>query len=375
MIRIGLRMIFGARGRYATLVLGLAFAVLLSTQQVAILLGVLERATGPLQNIGVADLWVVSRDTISIDFLRDMHVRELMRVRSVPGVEWAEPLLSYKAAANLPSGEYFNMHLIGIDRSSRIGRPPEVLSGDLASLDLPDTVFVDVSDGRRVPRLGIGNVVHIGGRRIRIVGTCRARGGLEGRVVLFTSVENLRRFIPPVAQSVSMILIKTRPGIDVDVVAERISKLPDIVALRADEFRWRSMKFLMVRTGVGLNFAITALLGFVVGVVLATVGFYQFASDNLPYFAVMRAVGARNSTLTAVVLVQAIVAGIIGYGAGIGLAALATLPGLAPGAVLTSRFPWPLVFFGMVPMLACISAGSLINLRRVLKVDPVILFQ
>jgi hypothetical protein len=67
MIRIALRMIFGARGRYTTLVLGLAFAVLLSTQQVAILLGVLRRATRPLQNVGIADLWVVSHDTLSID--------------------------------------------------------------------------------------------------------------------------------------------------------------------------------------------------------------------------------------------------------------------------------------------------------------------
>jgi putative ABC transport system permease protein len=76
MIRIALRMIFGARGRYATPVLGLAFAVLLSTQQVAILLGVLRRATGPLQNVGIADWWVVSRDTLSIDYLRDMHDRQ-----------------------------------------------------------------------------------------------------------------------------------------------------------------------------------------------------------------------------------------------------------------------------------------------------------
>ena len=66
MIRIALQMIFGARGRYATLVLGLAFAVLVSTQQVAILLGVLRRATGPLQNVGIADLWVVSRDTLTM---------------------------------------------------------------------------------------------------------------------------------------------------------------------------------------------------------------------------------------------------------------------------------------------------------------------
>ena len=85
MIRIALRMIFGARGRNATLVLDPAFAVLLVTQQVAILLGVLRRATGPLQNVGIADWWVVSRDTLTIDYLRDMHDRQLIRVRSVPG--------------------------------------------------------------------------------------------------------------------------------------------------------------------------------------------------------------------------------------------------------------------------------------------------
>ena len=34
-------------------------------------------------------------------------------------------------------------------------------------------------------------------------------------------------------------------------------------------------------------------------------------------------------------------AGIIGYGIGIGLAGLATLPGLAPDAMMASRFPWP----------------------------------
>ena len=79
MIRIALRMIVGARGRNATLVLDPAFAVLLVTQQVAILLGVLRRATGPLQNVGIADLWVVSRDTRSIDYLRDIHDRQLLR--------------------------------------------------------------------------------------------------------------------------------------------------------------------------------------------------------------------------------------------------------------------------------------------------------
>ncbi len=375
MIRIGLRMIFGARGKYATLVLGLAFAVLLSTQQVAILLGVLQRATNVLQNIGVADLWVVSRDTYSIDYIREIHERQLMRVRSVPGVEWAEPLIAYKGLGELPSGQFCNTQIIGFDRSSRIGKPPEVLSGHLANLDLPDTVFLEVSGRTYVPRIGVGDVVHLGGRRARVIGTCRARTGIEGRAVFFTSLENARRFLPGLEHRLSAILIKTRDGADADAVAQAIGGLRDVVALRGDAFRWSSMKFIMLRTGIGLNFTITALLGFVVGMVLSTVAFYQFASENLPHFALLRAVGARKSTLIGIVFSQAFTAGLIGYGIGIGMAALAALPGLAPDAVMASRFPWPLVVFGLVPMLACVSAGSLINLRRVLSVDPVILFQ
>jgi putative ABC transport system permease protein len=376
MIRIAMRMIFGARGRYATLVLGLAFAVMLCTQQVAILLGVLQRSTGPLQNIGVGDLWVVSRETVSIDFLRNMHERELMGVRSVAGVEWAEPLLVFKGVFNMPDGAFYNMNLIGIDRSSRIGKPPTVLSGDLANLDLPDTVFMEVSGRKSLPGFGIGDVVSIGRRRARVIGTCRARAGLDGRTTFYTSVENLRRFAPAFERSVSVILVKVRPTSAIDSVARAIGGMPEIVALRADDFRWMSMKHLMLRTGIGLNFAFTAMLGFVVGVVLATVGFHQFASDNLPYFALLRAAGARNSALAGIVLVQALVVGIIGYGIGIGLAALATMPALlALDTSLCARFPLPLVFFGMLPMFVCACAGSLINLHRVLSVDPAVLFQ
>jgi hypothetical protein len=75
---IGLRLIFGACDKYRTWIFVLAFAVLLSTQQVASLLGVLQRATGLLQNIGVADLWVVASETYSVDYLREMPAKELV---------------------------------------------------------------------------------------------------------------------------------------------------------------------------------------------------------------------------------------------------------------------------------------------------------
>ena len=375
MDRIGLRMLFGSRGRYAALIFGLSIAVFLSTQQVAILLGVLQRATGPLQYIGVADLWVVSRETSSIDYLREMHDRQLMRVRSVAGIEWAEPMIAVKVVSEQPGGGYCNVHLIGLERSSKIGKPPQLIEGDFAHLDLPDTVFLEVSGRKNLPGVGIGDVIYFSGRRARVVGTCRARTGIEGRPIFYTSLENVRRFIPAVERRLSIILVKVKPGADLDAVCRAVRGLPDITAFRAEDFRWQSMLYIMLRTGIGLNFTSTAVLGFVVGVVLASAAFYQFTTDNLAYFALLRAMGARRMTLIRVVLGQAITAGLIGYGIGIGLAGLATLPGLSPDAVLTSRFPWPLLPFGMAPMLLCISIGSLINLRRVLRVEPAILFQ
>jgi hypothetical protein len=79
--------------------------------------------------------------------------------------------------------------------SSRIGRPPTVLEGDLANLDSPDTVFLEVSDGKSLPGFGVGDVVLIGGRRARFIGTCRVRTGLDGRALFYTSIENLRRVL------------------------------------------------------------------------------------------------------------------------------------------------------------------------------------
>ena len=375
MNRIGLRMLFGSRGRYVALIFGLSIAVFLSTQQVAILLGVLHRATGPLQYIGAADLWVVSRETSSIDYLREMHDRQLMRVRSVAGIEWAEPMIAVKVVSEQPGGGYCNVHLIGLERSSKIGKPPQIIEGDFAHLDLPDTVFLEVSGRKNLPGIGIGDVIYFSGRRARVVGTCRARTGIEGRPIFYTSLENVRRFIPAVERRLSIILVKVNAGADLDAVCRAVRRLPDITAFRAEDFRWQSMLYIMLRTGIGLNFTSTAVLGFVVGVVLASAAFYQFTTDNLAYFALLRAMGAQRMTLIRVVLGQAITAGLIGYGIGIGLAGLATLPGLSPDAMLTARFPWPLLPFGMAPMLLCVGISSLINLRRVLRVEPAILFQ
>ncbi|HNM27482.1 MAG TPA: tRNA (guanosine(46)-N7)-methyltransferase TrmB, partial [Saprospiraceae bacterium] len=63
--------------------------------------------------------------------------------------------------------------------------------------------------------------------------------------------------------------------------------------------------------------------------------FYQFTLENLRYFAVLKAMGTRSRTLVMMVLLQALVVGLIGFGIGIGLVGAFALTGRRPGAELT----------------------------------------
>src|SRR5439155_9508724 len=186
---------------------------------------------------------------------------------------------------------------------------------------------------------------------------------------------NSRRYVRYGRQRVSFILVAVQDGVAVEQVRDSLARLPHLTAFTADEFRNQTMRFIIWRTSIGLNFAMTVALGLLVGLVVSTAAFYQFASDHLAHFALLKAVGVRPRTLIRLVFLQGGTAAAISYGIGIGLAGILTLPGLAPDAEVTSSFPWPLLVGGLVPLSLCVAVGCGIHLWRVLRVDPVSLFQ
>ena len=88
-----------------------------------------------------------------------------------------------------------------------------------------------------------------------------------------------------------------------------IAMLGDLVAYTPDEFRLVSTRFIIVATGIGVNFGITIALGFLVGLFLSASVFLQFTLENLRYFAVLKALGAHTRTLVGMVITQAMVVG------------------------------------------------------------------
>jgi len=75
------------------------------------------------------------------------------------------------------------------------------------------------------------------------------------------------------------------------------------------------------------------------------------------------------------VLLQAGVVGMIGFGIGCGPAGIFTILGRKPGAELAPYFPWQLLALTLVGMMICIGLGSLLSLRRVITLEPAVVFK
>ena len=103
---------------------------------------------------------------------------------------------------------------------------------------------------------------------------------------------------------------------------------------------WKTINYYLKYTGIPINFGITALLGFLVGTAIAGQTFYNFTLENLKQFGALKAMGATNGRIVGMILLQATVVGLLGYGIGVGLAALfgddgpraASWPSTRPGS-------------------------------------------
>lgn len=375
MYKIALRMLLRDRGKYLALVCGLSFATLLIAQQGSIFLGLVLRSTGVLQNVGQPDLWVVDPSTRYILETRPMSDQFVGRVRSVPGVEWAEPMFSNFANVEFADGTFKRVQLIGIDRTTLIGQPPEMVEGSLEDLRAPDTVLVEESSRPKLNNAKIGDVLRLNDKRAVIVGFCRAKLGFESNAIVYTTFDNAVRFTPVGRERVTFILVGVKEGNDREVVAADVRKFTGLGAFTPEEMSRRTIGFILYETGIGINFGITVLLGFVVGLAVTAAIFYQFTLENLRHFAVLKAMGAKNSVLVRMVLLQAAVVGLIGFGIGCGPAGIFTLVGRKPGAELAPYFPWQLLVLTFVGMMVCIGLGSLLSLRRVISLEPAVVFK
>ena len=385
MIRIALQMLIGDRAKFVGILVGIIFASLLITQQASIYDGLIARSYGAIDDVAIADLWIMDPKVQQIDDYKSMTSTTLGRVRSIDGVEWAMPMFRGQIKARLADGTQQSTTVIGLDDTTLIGGPPIMREGRIEDLRRADGVLVEwrgaheqlaapaLTPGGAKRPLRVGDTIELNDRRRVVVGFCEPSRTFMWFPTIYTTYARALEMAPPERRQLTYVLAKVRPGQDPAMVAQRIATTTGMTALTGDQFRQRTIDYIMKFTGIPINFRISMALGFLVGCAIAGQTFFNFVHDNLRHLGALKAMGARNRQLIAMILAQAAVVGVIGYGIGVGLATLFGL--LTKGTELAFLMSADRLLLSGGAVLTIILLSSILALRSVLKLEPAAVFR
>jgi len=373
---VALKMLFGDRAKYLMLLCGLTFAVMLIVQQGSIFWGLMMWSQASITNLNVP-IWVTDPGIAQVDEVKPLADTAVDRVRSVDGVEWAVPLYKGLLRARLATGEYHQITLTGLESATLIGRPAEVQEGRFEDILQPDAV---VLDQWAVERMGgptvvrVGTIFELNDKLARVVAIAKTQKSFTNIPVVYTTYERAMRYVPRERRILSYVLAKHKDAVPVEDVVQRIRTQTGLGAFTQEDFGFKTYMWVLVNTGIGINFGTTILLGFIVGMAIAGQTFYLFTIENLRQFGALKAMGASSFTLARMILLQAFTVGLTGYGVGIGLA---TVFGFltAQGGNLPFAETWQLLLLVLVALLAICLVSASVSIIKLARLEPAIVFR
>jgi putative ABC transport system permease protein len=385
MIWIALKMLTGDKSKYFGIVFGIAFATLLMSQQVSIFVSILVRTTSQIRDVREPDIWVMDANTRYIDEIASMSDTDLQRVRGVSGVDWAVKFYKGTLKARLAEGnsatakgDFRSVIVLGIDDETLIAGPREMLIGSVEDLNKPDAVILDEAGFNYLwpgQPLRIGQVLEMNDNRAVIVGICRASQPFQSQGIVYTKYSRAMRFAPPERRLMSFVLVKAQAGVQPETLCQRIKEQTGLKALTQDQFAWNTIQFYLANTGIPVNFGITVMLGFLVGVAIAGQTFYLFTIENLKQFGALKAMGLSNTRLIGMIMVQGVVVGCLGYGIGIGLAGLFFEGTSDVMALKGFHMYWEIMVGSGAAVIMIVILSSLLSIRRVIVLEPAVVFR
>jgi len=383
MYRLALIMLVNERGKYLGIIAALSFTAFMMAQQPAIFFGILSRTTAVITELPLVDLWVMDPKVENVDDPKPLPDTQLYLVKGVSGVAWAVPFYRGSIRARLSDGNFVVCQLNGIDDATLIGGPAKISAGSLADLQISDGILLDeasafgrlaeTATGERGPSFGVGSTLELNDNSATVVGLHRATPSFQSQPIIYTTYSRVKAFLPSERKLLSFVLVKLKNPGDAESVAAEIRKRTGLAAYSSDKFRTLSSNYFLFRTGIFANFAISAIIAFLIGGGIAGQTFYNFTLDHLRYFGVLKAMGASDRLLLGMIALQASTAALIGFGLGIGAV---TFFGTF---IQDSRFAFEVNNWIVLASGAAIIAVSLlaavISARPVLPLEPATVFR
>lgn len=364
------RNLFHDRLRFVATTIGIVFSVVLVMVQMGLYLGFGRMVTTMIDHTS-ADLWVMRHGTKCFEDPSLLSDSKQTRAAATAGVAEAIPLVIGFTGWILPSGEITPVFVVGSDLQTL--RPWNITEGTVQALSASGAVAVDRSYFERLGVSGIGSKANIRGLPVSVAAVTDGIRSFTTTPYVFSDLSHARAYIGIPSTMVSYLLVKLRPGADLEHVRRDLqASLPDSEVLTPAEFHERSRLYWLFGTGAGAALFAGSILGIIVGLVIVAQTLYSSTKDHLDEFATLRAMGSSNGYIYGVIIYQALLNAVIG-------SAFATLIGFSvveftrSGALPVLITPMLVLAMLVLTVVMCIVA-ALGAIFRVVRIDPVMVF-
>jgi putative ABC transport system permease protein len=358
--------------RFAATVVGIVFSIVLVTVQLGLFVS-FERTVTVMIDHAPADLWIVPLGTKCFEDPSLLDEANRYRALSIEGVSQVDPILISFAQWRMPDGGASPVLVIGSDLRAGGLLPWNLVEGGIDALSVPDSVAADSTYFDRLGVKGIGDAAEMRERRAEVRAVTKGIRSFTTTPYVFTQLDRARAYTGTPRTKVTYLLVHLKPHADVERVRSQLqSVLSKAEVLTAAEFSSRSRAFWLFGTGAGAALFAGALLAMVVGSVVVAQTLYASTKEHLYEFATLRAIGSSGAYLHTVIITQALLSAIAGFGiafvVGIFIVRLTTdsaLPVLMTPALTV-------ILFILTVVMCVVSALS--SILKVMRMDPAMVF-
>jgi putative ABC transport system permease protein len=370
---IAVKTLIADRGKLLTAVVGVVFSVVLVNVQGGLFVGLIRKAS-LLVDQGDADIWVGHKEMKNVDFPHDIPRAWGQRIRALDGVKRAEPYLVGHNVMTLPSGGFEQVLVVGCDPATLLGNASRAASDDVERVREADGILVDRCDANKIGNPRVGDIREIGQRRARVVGFTDGVLGFLVTPYVFTTRGRAAAYLHKPPRYVSYFLVQVADGADPREVCQRIrERLPDAEAYTRDRYAFESIGYWLKRTGLGISFGASTILGLIVGLAIVAQTLYASVLDRISEFGSMKAMGARERQICGIILRQAVALAAVGSAVGLVVVLAVQSSFSTPRAPIA--VPWPMAVGSLALVTMICLASSLAPYLRIRSIDPAMVLQ
>lgn len=371
-LKLAIRNLLHDRLRFAATIIGIVFSMTLVTMQMGLFIS-FELMVTTMIDHAPADLWIVAHGTKCFEQPVPLNDAQRLRALSVKGVTDATPVAIGFAQWRMQDSDETPVFVIGTNLDGLGLRPWNLIAGNVHALAIPGAVAIDRSYFKRLESKGLGDIAEISNERVQVQAVTSGIRSFTTSPYVFAPLDRARAYIGLSPDEATYFLVNVSAGADIEAVRRRLQQtLSQVEILTPDEFRGRSRTFWLFETGAGAALFAGALLGFIVGTVIVAQTLYASTKDHLPEFATLRAIGCSGTYIRAIIIIQALLSAIIGFGIA------ASLGVLIAKATAESALPVvipPALTLGLLILTVAMCVISAVSaIVKVTRMDPAMVF-